>query len=200
VDSPQARVVASSSDGQPIALELGLEYGQPSQIDVCPGCGPLVKAGGAIRGLALLDGEVRAVVAGFGPLPGEQGVAQFAPVPNLPPPAAPIADVRRYLQFSDADGGAGPFPAGEKVTVTGTGFCGSQQGCSSVKVTLDGVVVAEGVAVDGSGRFSVSVTAGDRHGLYSVSAQQTDGKGKQRGDRQAFIASVRDEEGEQGMR
>jgi len=195
VDSPDARLVASSADGQPVALDLGLEQGAAGEIDVCPGCGPLLKAGGSMRGLALLDGEVRAVVAGLGKLPGEDQVGRFSPVIAPVPPASGQMPDGPMLHFAGKEG-LGPFAAGEEITVSGTGFCASDKGCSPVVVTVDGKVVTSS-AVGANGGFEIHLAAGDHHGLYEVSAEQVDGSGKTISDRQRFIVAVRDGDEEQ---
>ena len=67
-----------------------------------------------------------------------------------------------------------PSP-GERVTVRGSGFCRS--GCTPVKVSVDGSVVASNVAVAGDGTFTVSTNLTPVAGTSKVVASQTDNNG-----------------------
>jgi len=69
---------------------------------------------------------------------------------------------------------AQPTP-GERVTITGSGFCPGP--CSPVSVSVDGSVAATGVAVAPDGTFEVMVGLTPVAGDSTISASQTDGGG-----------------------
>jgi hypothetical protein len=70
---------------------------------------------------------------------------------------------------------------GSTIQVVGMGFCGTA-GCSSVRLTFAGIVVADGIGVGSDNRFAITVVVpgGLKPGGQAVAATQTTSAGQQR--------------------
>lgn len=91
-------------------------------------------------------------------------------------PVIPRAQAAPSLKVDPASGAVGTT-----VRIAGRGFCGSPA-CSSVQVSIAGIVVADGIGVGSDGGFarSVSVPGGISPGEKAVAATQTNASGRRR--------------------
>jgi hypothetical protein len=168
-------VIGSTQDGQLVAPTVPLLTSQtPGSFNGCPGCSNLVQQGGVVKGIVLEGGRLKAVIAGFGPLPGEDLLRQFSPPPPQPVPTPEVtAPVEPYLQVFGGIpvGGQATALVGQTVTAVGSGFCGGPN-CSLVVVSVGDRVVAANVPVDANGTFQADLTLTESPGVYTVTAVQ----------------------------
>jgi photosystem II stability/assembly factor-like uncharacterized protein len=173
------RVVASTQDGQPVAPRVpGLVSQVVGTFAGCPECLGLVQQGGVIKGVVLEHLQLRALIAGFGALPGEDAIDQFSPAPAAPgqtPDVTPPTGPYLYLSGTVIVGGQATVRSGDAVSVGGTGFCG--QGCTPLNLSVGGRDTGTNVTVDANGNFQASFTVIEPNGAYQVTAAQQTGGG-----------------------
>jgi len=170
------RVAASSVDGQPIAVEaLGLDVlsnQPPGNYGGCQACDAIIQQGGVIKGLVLDEGQLRAIIAGFGSLPGEAEVIQFnppppqiTPTPEETPPQGPYLWINTGVALPQPTA----FPGG-KVVLRGTGF---ETGPDSAPVNTSlGERFLQATPVGANGDFQIEFEVTERPGAYPLVASQ----------------------------
>jgi hypothetical protein len=189
VTTDAGRMVVSTADGQEVSLQhpilsstnLGAFIG-------CPACSNLVLTGGNVRGLVLDHGQLKAIIGGFGVLPGETNIAQFSPPPGVlvdTPLATPPTNAYIRVIGTRSVGGQPTVGSGDTITVTGTGFCAA---CDPVAISIDGVV-ATNVTVAGDGSFQTFLTVTGAPGTHLVAAQQDSPSGPL-ADREWVVVAV----------
>jgi len=169
------RVVASSQDGQPVTPILPTSDPASNQpFSGCPECLNLVGQGGSVKGVVIQGGLLRAIIGGFGPLPGEDWLNQFSPPPPQTPPTPDLVPpTGPYLELigSVAVGGQPTALLGDAFTVAGSGFCGGPN-CPPVVLMIGDRVAAANVPVDANGNFQAGFFVSEPPGIYSVTAMQ----------------------------
>jgi photosystem II stability/assembly factor-like uncharacterized protein len=174
------RLVASSQDGQPVVPRVPALYSQQlGQFAGCADCLSLLQQGGSIKGVVLENLQLRAIIGGFGQLPGEGEIDQFSPVtptptqiPDVTPPNGPYL----FVLGSIPSGGIATARRGDSVIVAGTNFC--RQGCLPLTVTVGSRDLGTNIIVSPDGSFQVGFSVTDPNGLYVVTALQQTGAGQ----------------------